>query len=356
MRVKTTWITKLGSYVRVSARLGLDVLIAGTNKYLNFGSAVGSSGYGFRDNNGVMQYKNSGEDWNNFSGGVGGPGDVVGPASATDNAIARFNTTTGKAIQDSLVTIDDTTGKISFTAIVDAAINILKTGTTLFGFDMTGITTESGTFRFFRSTNTTGETSVQVLRGDGSSTINHSLAGKGNSYLAGNSGRVGIGVTTPSAKLHVANDADGVTPTAIFDTNTNAQPVIISRTGGLTERMDVGVTDNEAIFNHIQDETDTTNHNTVFDTTTSATGKHAFVIKLNGAIKFFFDLLNTRLGVGTSNPTEALDVVGNGKFSGNVSGAAQTYDADAWEGSNILASQGAVQSEITKSFYYSIAL
>ena len=37
-----------------------------------------------------------------------GTGDVVGPASATDNAITRFDTTTGKLIQNSLVTIDDT--------------------------------------------------------------------------------------------------------------------------------------------------------------------------------------------------------------------------------------------------------
>lgn len=34
-------------------------------------------------------------------------GDVVGPASATDNAVARFDTTTGKRIQNSSVTIDD---------------------------------------------------------------------------------------------------------------------------------------------------------------------------------------------------------------------------------------------------------
>lgn len=36
-----------------------------------------------------------------------GSGDVVGPASATDNAIARFDGTTGKLIQDSIVKIDD---------------------------------------------------------------------------------------------------------------------------------------------------------------------------------------------------------------------------------------------------------
>ena len=35
-------------------------------------------------------------------------GDVVGPSSATDNAIARFDTTTGKLLQNSLVTITDT--------------------------------------------------------------------------------------------------------------------------------------------------------------------------------------------------------------------------------------------------------
>lgn len=37
-----------------------------------------------------------------------GSGDVVGPASATDNAVARFNLTTGKLIQNSAVTISDT--------------------------------------------------------------------------------------------------------------------------------------------------------------------------------------------------------------------------------------------------------
>lgn len=37
-----------------------------------------------------------------------GAGDVVGPSSATDNAIARFDTTTGKLIQNSVVTVGDT--------------------------------------------------------------------------------------------------------------------------------------------------------------------------------------------------------------------------------------------------------
>ncbi len=41
------------------------------------------------------------------TGGGGGTGDVVGPASSTDNALARFDTTTGKLIQNSTITVDD---------------------------------------------------------------------------------------------------------------------------------------------------------------------------------------------------------------------------------------------------------
>jgi len=40
-------------------------------------------------------------------GGSDGVGDVVGPSSATDNALARFDTTTGKLIRNSPVTLDD---------------------------------------------------------------------------------------------------------------------------------------------------------------------------------------------------------------------------------------------------------
>lgn len=47
------------------------------------------------------------------TGGGGGSGDVVGPSSATDNAIARFDSTTGKLIQNSVVTIADTTGNMA---------------------------------------------------------------------------------------------------------------------------------------------------------------------------------------------------------------------------------------------------
>lgn len=42
-----------------------------------------------------------------YQSGSAGSGDVVGPASATDNAITRYNGTTGKSIQNSSASIDD---------------------------------------------------------------------------------------------------------------------------------------------------------------------------------------------------------------------------------------------------------
>ena len=56
-----------------------------------------------------------------------GAGDVAGPASATDNAIVRFDGTTGKIIQNSAATIADTTGDI--TAGKFNGVTISGTGT-----------------------------------------------------------------------------------------------------------------------------------------------------------------------------------------------------------------------------------
>jgi hypothetical protein len=65
------------------------------------------------------------------AGGGGGTGDVVGPASATDNAIARFDLTTGKLIQNSSVIVDDSgsiTGVASLAATT-ASITSANAGT-----------------------------------------------------------------------------------------------------------------------------------------------------------------------------------------------------------------------------------
>lgn len=73
----------------------------GTNEYFTQARARASVSAGTG-----ISYDNSTGVITNTSPSLGG--DVVGPASATDNAIARFDTTTGKLIQNSIVTVSDT--------------------------------------------------------------------------------------------------------------------------------------------------------------------------------------------------------------------------------------------------------
>jgi hypothetical protein len=58
------------------------------------------------------------------------PNVVSGPASATDNAIARFDTTTGKLIQNSLVIVDDT-GNVTGVNSLTAATLVVNDNATL---------------------------------------------------------------------------------------------------------------------------------------------------------------------------------------------------------------------------------
>ena len=70
-RTDSKWNDR-GSYIETTNPLGYDILVNGTNKYINFNTLVGSSGYGFRDNGGVMEFKNSGGAWTPIGGGGGG--------------------------------------------------------------------------------------------------------------------------------------------------------------------------------------------------------------------------------------------------------------------------------------------
>jgi hypothetical protein len=72
----------------------------GTNEYFTTARARASVSAGTG-----ISYDNSTGVITNSLPSLGG--DVVGPSSATDNAVARFDTTTGKLIQNSATTIDD---------------------------------------------------------------------------------------------------------------------------------------------------------------------------------------------------------------------------------------------------------
>lgn len=64
----------------------------------------------------------------------GGSGDVAGPASSTDNALARFDSTTGKLLQNGTVSASDVaTGAVTVASIGNNDL-VLKTGNATTGF------------------------------------------------------------------------------------------------------------------------------------------------------------------------------------------------------------------------------
>jgi len=97
----------------------------------------------------VLVFTND-EGTNTVLGAGGGSGDVVGPASATDNAIARFDSTTGKLVQNSSATVSDA-GELALTS----------TGTTTTALTVTASSLTTG--RVLAVLSSSGDTGTREL-------------------------------------------------------------------------------------------------------------------------------------------------------------------------------------------------
>jgi hypothetical protein len=140
--------------------------------------------------------------------GGGGSGDVVGPASSTDNAFARFDSTTGKLLQNSTGATLSDTGGATFTGSVDVA------GTSTAGSNIKLYEdTDNGTnYVSFKAPDTIAAnvtwtlpsadgSSNQVLTTNGTGTLSWSTASGSSQWTTTgsdiyyNTGNVGIGRT-----------------------------------------------------------------------------------------------------------------------------------------------------------------
>jgi hypothetical protein len=157
-----------------------------------------------------------------------GTGDVTGPASATDNAIVRFDGTTGKLIQNSTVTIADTTGDITTNG--DIAVN---------GGD---ITTTQAVASLFNTTATT------VNVGNGANTeLNLGSPTGGSKVVVKSENLVGVNA--------VQNVFNTVATTINLGNGADTEVNIGSPTGGskvvIKPETIVGINATQAVFNTV---------------------------------------------------------------------------------------------------------
>lgn len=152
---------------------GGAVRLAASN-YLNWGATAGTSGYGFRDNAGALEYKNSGGSWTALNAGA-----ATNFAAGTVSAPGLY------------VTGDSNTGLYQATAdsvsITAGGVEAARFNTAASGVNYLAVTPSATT------------AAVQLSTAGTDSNINLVLTPKG-------SGNVGIGTGSPAEKLQVSGN------------------------------------------------------------------------------------------------------------------------------------------------------
>ena len=127
-------------------------------------------------------------------GSAGSSGDVMGPTASTDNAIVRFDGTTGKVVQNSEVTIDDT-GNTNFaqTPVLYSGDGTVESGRLLGRYSYRTATPTTAYFYDFNNSNTiTSADSLSATKLatliDSTITNANALTAFGTSYGAKNAG------------------------------------------------------------------------------------------------------------------------------------------------------------------------
>jgi hypothetical protein len=253
LRTDSAWNDRT-TYIETSFSTGRNILINGTSKYLNFNTTSGSSGYGIRDNAGAIEFKNSGGTWTAIGSGSGTIS-TSSPLVAGQSVYATAWNTIASASNflwnnaTSLLTVN---GNASTTQLTTTGNTYLATtggnvgiGTTAPGvaLDVGGV----GSLRVQGSATASTGAGLELAYSSGSSymtSYDRTGASYRPIYLRGSAlylregttdvltvdgGNVGIGTTTPGAKLEIYStgyqnlrvDGNNTAGTRTYFTNTN---------------------------------------------------------------------------------------------------------------------------------------
>lgn len=248
------------TYIQTTSTSGYDLLINGSNHYINFGTTNGTGGYGIRDNAGTIEFKNSGGSWVAIPSGAGTPGGADTNVQFNDggsfggNAAFNFAKTTGfvgiGAVGSTFLTVSSQTTIVTPVSGSTAQFVGLDANPLRLTFDTHNNTSSSGTALMGRRSRGTAGTPSAVQASD--TLFSFNARGYGTSqYAAGSTGLItfiatetftntangtgirfdvtpnlsvtaveiarltsvgfGIGQTVPAAKLHINTNALGVT-------------------------------------------------------------------------------------------------------------------------------------------------
>lgn len=218
---------KVGNTIQPVFTGGVDLLISGTSRYLNFNSDTGETGYGLRDNSGTIEYKNSGGSWTAISaGGGGGTDDQVaaevpftpaGNIAATDVQAALEELDSEKAATASLATVATSGDYNDLSNLPDLTVfDEVEQYANLASFPGTGDTAkfylaqDTGTlyrwngsaYAVISAQLALGSTSTTAHRGDhGAAAYTHSQATSGNPHNVSKSD-VGLGNVDNTSDLN----------------------------------------------------------------------------------------------------------------------------------------------------------
>ena len=184
----------------------LSLVNDGDIKYLNLDSTNhGTSGYGIRDNDGTLQYKNSGGNWANIGGGGGGGTTITGAATTIDTE----NLTVSRAL------VSDANGKVAVSATTSTELGHVSGVTSAIQTQLNG-KQSTLTFNAPSSNNANPSTSAQIKT---ALDLKANLAGPSFTgdvtfdtttlKIDSTNNRVGIGTATPETELTIKGSENG---------------------------------------------------------------------------------------------------------------------------------------------------